>query len=593
MEQAQRKVLGGKMGTTHFYKLVENAIRGDKNAFADIYEQRARQILFRARLFMKSKVEAEDAAQEAVIKMYKNMGQLKDPKRFDYWMHSIIQNECLKMIKRNSALNNELNITDLEGFLPEERQEFLPEKYAESNEMKDLVLEIIETLPAKRQEIIRLSYYDGLQFAEIAALLKISKDSIRSTISKARRDIRGELERRTGKKFEKVRGIMGIPVLSKVFDYQVRKEIPNEQTQSFIQNCRIALESAPPMVPGTVEAPRAASGLTSALKICGIVAVSTVLLATGILFASDAPNLSNSEINSPVSPSMQTEGSYPQQPLSGSDGDLDISGGLDNQPSLVRLPPESGEAAGNGGSAGTGETYDDTNQPDPGATESAADTPQPTNSSAGQAVQYVSTPVSGSLYLKDHDDNVMPPGGYLSGITVSLIDANDGTVASTTTDNNGMFAFSPVSLAYTTEYVLQMTLPESSGLASTTDNPKGRIILSLAPGQGTNNASLYLTYNNPPIGDIVLSGGVCACGHVNPTRITVSGGGSVSWKIIRQSDGGVVSAGTGADVTSATRGLPDGIYLIDSANTDSFGNIKVSKKDFQIYSGEIDPNLFT
>ena len=116
------------MNNVTFYRLVENAIKGDTQAFEELYEQKFRHILYYANSIMANQAESEDVAQETVVKMYRNINTLRDPKLFNSWLRSIIVNECRMMIRKNHMERNTLDIKDYEDLMPEKRMEFLPEE---------------------------------------------------------------------------------------------------------------------------------------------------------------------------------------------------------------------------------------------------------------------------------------------------------------------------------------------------------------------------------------------------------------------------------------------------------------------------------
>jgi predicted DNA-binding protein (UPF0251 family) len=246
------------------------------------------------------------------------------------------------------------------------------------------------------------------------------------------------------------------------------------------------------------------------------------------------------------------------------------------------------EAAPHAAPAGAEE--DEARPGGPGQSAPTASAPRP----AGRAVQNIATPVSGAVVLKDNDGNIMAGGGFLNGITESLIDSDNAVVQSTTADGGGAFAFSPVYIAYETEYALEAALPESGALAATPDNPYGRTLVRLTPGRGVSDAALYVTYTRAPDGSVTFLGGDCACGHVNPDSIVIDAGAYMTeqaWEIWNE-DGGVVAAGTGAVIAPELQPLADGTYTVRYIHTNSIGSSEEIKKDFIIYSGPVTPDKF-
>ncbi len=81
-----------------FLRVVKKAIRGDERAFEELLRLRGKNILYIAIHLMRDKSDGEDAAQEAVLLIRRDIGKLEKPGAFDTWMWhdplNLIQPQC-------------------------------------------------------------------------------------------------------------------------------------------------------------------------------------------------------------------------------------------------------------------------------------------------------------------------------------------------------------------------------------------------------------------------------------------------------------------------------------------------------------------
>jgi RNA polymerase sigma-70 factor (ECF subfamily) len=82
--------------------LVEQAKKGELNAFSSIVEKHKSRALRLAYSFTKDWQEAEDLSQEAFVRAYYSLAQLRDGASFYYWFNRILVNKCLRHKKKQS-----------------------------------------------------------------------------------------------------------------------------------------------------------------------------------------------------------------------------------------------------------------------------------------------------------------------------------------------------------------------------------------------------------------------------------------------------------------------------------------------------------
>jgi RNA polymerase sigma-70 factor (ECF subfamily) len=177
--------------------LAVKAIRGDAEAFEQLYLRYTNSILYHARRYINDPVEAEDAAQEAVIEMYRNIGTLKDPNAFVPWMYRLTKFVCLKHVRDLASKRGGQSVADIDDFaeiLADENTESDPAKAIVEEERTRAIRATIGRLPEKQREAVILFYYEGLSYREIAAAQGTTPSTVSTNIMKAKRKIAQELE---------------------------------------------------------------------------------------------------------------------------------------------------------------------------------------------------------------------------------------------------------------------------------------------------------------------------------------------------------------------------------------------------------------
>lgn len=215
-----------RVGNNKMEKLIKAAIKGDDKAFEEIVRLKTESIVFSALSILRQYQDAEDATQEIILRMYKSIRNLKDPKAFHAWLQRIIVNQCYDF-QRDKAKKKETMSMDGEfRELLEEDKEFLPQGYAEDKEQSDFIKNLIKDLPDQRRIIVTMYYYEELSYKEIAYALEMPISSVASELRRAKETIKGELMKSKPFSEAEVNKNAAIPVVSQVLANQAYEEIP-------------------------------------------------------------------------------------------------------------------------------------------------------------------------------------------------------------------------------------------------------------------------------------------------------------------------------------------------------------------------------
>lgn len=180
--------------------LVKKASKQDRDAFNELCNIKAREIIYLCTCEMQNHHDGEDAAQEVFIRMQRGISALKAPEAFNVWLNRLVHSTCLNMKRDSMKRKNTIPIDAFDdSFLQDDSQFALPQEFMEDAEKRGLVAEVIEGLPEKYRTCVLLHYYQSLSYAQIAEVLDISVDAVNNNMRMARKHMKRELEERLDK----------------------------------------------------------------------------------------------------------------------------------------------------------------------------------------------------------------------------------------------------------------------------------------------------------------------------------------------------------------------------------------------------------
>jgi RNA polymerase sigma-70 factor, ECF subfamily len=82
-------------------QLVERAMQGDAEAFGTLIHAASSRLFRVASLMLRDADRAEDATQDAIMRAWRDLPRLRDPGRFDAWLHRLVVNACYDEARRH------------------------------------------------------------------------------------------------------------------------------------------------------------------------------------------------------------------------------------------------------------------------------------------------------------------------------------------------------------------------------------------------------------------------------------------------------------------------------------------------------------
>lgn len=167
---------------------------GDSQAFqtlVEFHQQRVINICYR---FLNNREDAEDAAQETFIEVYKSISQFREESTLSTWIYRIAVTKSLdlrkkkKRLKRYGGLYSILGIDSNEEIIPAPESDN-PEIALENSERARILQESLNSLPENQKISLTLSQYEGFSNKEIALIMGTSVSSVESLIHRAKKKI--------------------------------------------------------------------------------------------------------------------------------------------------------------------------------------------------------------------------------------------------------------------------------------------------------------------------------------------------------------------------------------------------------------------
>jgi RNA polymerase sigma-70 factor (ECF subfamily) len=185
--------------------IAEDLLAGKPGAF-DRFVETYRQKLFQYTLLMCGhREDAEEVAQETLLKVFEKLDQLREPEHMKAWVFRIARNTCfMKRRKSVFAPVEELSLDELMPRLGEDgnsrRLEIadwsaLPEDLAINSQLGAILRRAIEELPEIYRAVILLRDVEELSTEETAQILDVTEETVKTRLHRARLAVRQSLDK--------------------------------------------------------------------------------------------------------------------------------------------------------------------------------------------------------------------------------------------------------------------------------------------------------------------------------------------------------------------------------------------------------------
>ena len=163
-----------------------SARAGDDEAFAYIVEAYQKPVFSLCYRMLSNAGDAEDAAQEAFLRAYKNLNRYDPERSFATWLLSIASHYCIDQLRKRRLTTFSIDDEKHDWWQPPDPGPS-PEIRLVSDERQAQMQQLLDTLPQKDRAALVLHYWYDHSYEEIAESLSISVSAVKSRLYRARR----------------------------------------------------------------------------------------------------------------------------------------------------------------------------------------------------------------------------------------------------------------------------------------------------------------------------------------------------------------------------------------------------------------------
>lgn len=177
--------------------LVDEIVKGNTAAYELLILKYQKQLYATVLNIVKDDDFAQDIVQEAFLKAYESLPNLRNKEQFYPWLKRIAINESLMKLERNKRYVDMYDEEQEEDdyFFNTITDENNPEKELLDEELRKYVRRYVDSLPSKLRTVIILREVEDMSYEEIAEMLNIPIGTVRSRLFNARQIIKERLIR--------------------------------------------------------------------------------------------------------------------------------------------------------------------------------------------------------------------------------------------------------------------------------------------------------------------------------------------------------------------------------------------------------------
>ena len=158
-------------------RFVEQAAEGDHDAFSVLVDRSVARLDAAARLILRDRELARDAVQDALIRAWRDLPGLRDPGRFDAWLHRLTVNACLDLLRHRRRRPQEVELSPLDAHPAPDVLGSLADR-----EFLDRAL---ARLDPKYRAVVALHYILEMPLPDVASALGIPLGTAKSRLNHA------------------------------------------------------------------------------------------------------------------------------------------------------------------------------------------------------------------------------------------------------------------------------------------------------------------------------------------------------------------------------------------------------------------------
>jgi RNA polymerase sigma-70 factor (ECF subfamily) len=164
-------------------ELVKKCIKKDRLAQRQLYEEYGPKLMHLCHRYMQNTQEAEEVFHDSMMKVYQKIGDFKFKSSLGTWIYKIGMFTSLDRLRKNKSMLQVSYVSELPDETVNEDFEF------DAIPKEEQVMTWISKLTPNKQVIVNMHVFENLKHDKIAEILGVSHNAVRSTYSRARKEL--------------------------------------------------------------------------------------------------------------------------------------------------------------------------------------------------------------------------------------------------------------------------------------------------------------------------------------------------------------------------------------------------------------------
>ncbi|QNI36111.1 sigma-70 family RNA polymerase sigma factor [Edaphobacter albus] len=176
--------------------MIAKILTGQTEIFHELIRPYERSVYLMALSLLHNEAEAEDAAQDAFLKAYRNLGSFRSESRLSTWLIAIVLNEARARLRRKQPTLTDSIDDDSEGAItPAQLTDWreIPSDSLARQEIRNLIRQAVSALPLPYREVFVLREIEERNVQETAETLGITTASVKMRLHRARMMLQKQL----------------------------------------------------------------------------------------------------------------------------------------------------------------------------------------------------------------------------------------------------------------------------------------------------------------------------------------------------------------------------------------------------------------
>ena len=184
---------------TNDVALIQRVLGGEKKAFAELVDCHKDRGMTLAMRMLKNREEAEEALQDAFVRVFNALPRFEWKSSFSTWFYRIVYNVCATQLsKRGEDVHVPLESPEAESGLELSSDDLLPDEKYESDEFESLVTGEIEALPPHYRSICTLFFLQDMSYDQIVEVTGLPLGTVKVRLFRGRMLLRKSVGRKLG-----------------------------------------------------------------------------------------------------------------------------------------------------------------------------------------------------------------------------------------------------------------------------------------------------------------------------------------------------------------------------------------------------------